>query len=96
VVSQFALACVLLVGAALLIQSFLRVLDVNLGFQPERAAALRIDPSFQISTAAQAELIYRRCVASRPVGPRHRGSRDHRCPAARRGPVLASLVAKDR
>jgi len=54
VVSQFALACVLLVGAALLIQSFLRVLEVNLGFQPERAAALRIDPSFRISTPAQA------------------------------------------
>ena len=52
-VSQFALACLLLVGAALLIQSFLRVLDVNLGFQPERAAALRIDPSFQVSSAAQ-------------------------------------------
>jgi predicted permease len=53
VVSQFALACVLLVGAALLIQSFLRVLDVKLGFQPERAAALRIDPSFQIASLAQ-------------------------------------------
>jgi predicted permease len=52
-VSQFALACLLLVGAALLIQSFLRALDVNLGFQPERAAALRIDPSFQVSSAAQ-------------------------------------------
>src|ERR1700733_4434370 len=53
VVSQFALACVLLVGAALLIQSFLRVLDVNLGFQPEHAAALRIDPGFSITSAAQ-------------------------------------------
>ncbi len=53
VVSQFALACVLLVGAALLMQSFLRVLDVNLGFQPEHAAALRIDPGFRISSAAQ-------------------------------------------
>jgi predicted permease len=53
VVSEFALACVLLVGAALLIQSFLRVLDVSLGFQPERAAALRIDPSFTVSTPAQ-------------------------------------------
>jgi predicted permease len=53
VVSEFALACLLLVGAALLIQSFLRVLDVNLGFRPERAAALRIDPSFQISSLAQ-------------------------------------------
>ena len=54
VVSQLALACVLLVGAALLLQSFMRVLAMNLGFQPERAAALRIDPSFQILTAAQA------------------------------------------
>jgi predicted permease len=53
VVSQFALACVLLVGAALLIQSFLRVLDVNLGFQPEHAAALRIDPGFRIPSLAQ-------------------------------------------
>ena len=53
VVSEFALACILLVGAVLLIQSFLRVLDVNLGFQPERAAALRIDPSFRISSFAQ-------------------------------------------
>jgi predicted permease len=53
VISEFALACVLLVGAGLLIQSFLRVLDVNLGFQPERAAALRIDPSFGIAVPAQ-------------------------------------------
>ena len=53
VVSEFALACVLLIGAALLMQSFLHVLDVNLGFQPERAAALRIDPSFQIASLAQ-------------------------------------------
>jgi putative ABC transport system permease protein len=53
VVSQFALACVLLVGAALLIQSFLRVLAVDLGFQPERAAALRIDPGSRIPNLAQ-------------------------------------------
>jgi predicted permease len=53
VISQFALACVLLVGAALLIQSFLRVLAVDLGFQPERAAALRIDPSFKIKSFEQ-------------------------------------------
>ncbi len=53
VVSEFALACVLLVGATLLIQSFLRVVDLNLGFQPERAATLRIDPSFRISSLAE-------------------------------------------
>ena len=53
VVAELAFACVLLVGAGLLIRSFLRVLDVNLGFQPERAATLRIDPSFRIASFAQ-------------------------------------------
>jgi predicted permease len=53
VVSEIALACVLLVGAGLLIHSFLRVLDVDLGFRPERAAALRIDPNSSYSTQAQ-------------------------------------------
>ena len=53
VVSELAFACILLVGAGLLIRSFLRLLDVNPGFQAERAAALRIDPSFRISGLAQ-------------------------------------------
>lgn len=42
VVSEVALACVLLVGAGLLIRSFLRVLDVDLGFRAEQATAWRI------------------------------------------------------
>jgi len=53
VVSELAFACILLVGAGLLIRSFLRVLDVNPGFQAERAASLRIDPSFRIASFAQ-------------------------------------------
>jgi predicted permease len=53
VVSEVAFACMLLIGAGLLIRSFERVLDVSLGFQPEGAAALRIDPSFRISSLAQ-------------------------------------------
>jgi hypothetical protein len=53
VVSEIAFACVLLVAAGLLIRSFVRVLDVDLGFRPETAAALRIDPSSQYSTTAQ-------------------------------------------
>jgi predicted permease len=48
VVTEIAFACVLMVATGLLIRSFLRVLDVNLGFQPARAAALRIDPSAQV------------------------------------------------
>ncbi len=53
VVSEIGLACVLVVGAGLLIRSFLRVLDVNLGFVPERAAALRIDPNSSYKTQEQ-------------------------------------------
>ncbi len=53
VVSEIAFACTLLVGAGLLMRSFLGVLDVNLGFQPERAAAMRVDPSFRLSSPAQ-------------------------------------------
>jgi predicted permease len=58
VVSEFALACVLLVGAGLLIRSFLRVLDVNMGFRPERAAALRIDPNSSYKTQEQQNSYY--------------------------------------
>ena len=43
VVTEVALACVLLVGAGLLLRSFLKVLDVDLGFQPQRAAAIKVD-----------------------------------------------------
>jgi predicted permease len=43
VVSEVALACVLLVGAGLLLRSFLHVLSVDLGFQPEHAAAVLVD-----------------------------------------------------
>jgi predicted permease len=43
VISEIALACVLLVGAGLLLRSFLRVLDVDLGFQPSRAASITVD-----------------------------------------------------
>lgn len=53
VISEIAFACVLLVGAGLLMRSFLRVLDVNMGFRPESAAALRIDPGRQYSTQAK-------------------------------------------
>jgi predicted permease len=53
VVSEVAFACVLLVGAGLLMRSFLQVLDVNMGFRPERAAAIRVDPSRQYNTQPQ-------------------------------------------
>jgi len=43
VVTEVALACVLLVGAGLLLRSFIQVLDVDLGFQPQHAAAVNVD-----------------------------------------------------
>jgi predicted permease len=48
VVSEVALACVLLVGSGLLIRSFLEMLDVDLGFRPEKVMAIRIDPDEQV------------------------------------------------
>jgi predicted permease len=43
VVTEVALACTLLIGAGLLLRSFLKVLDVDLGFQPARSAAVTVD-----------------------------------------------------
>jgi predicted permease len=42
VVSEVALACVLLIGAGLLLRSFINVLDVDLGFRPEQASVIKV------------------------------------------------------
>jgi putative ABC transport system permease protein len=56
VISEIALACVLLAGAGLLLRSFVNVLDVDLGFAPDQAATIAVDyddsaPSFEASNA---------------------------------------------
>jgi predicted permease len=61
VIFEVALACVLLVSAGLLLRSFVRVLDVDLGFQPDRAASIKVDyddsaPSEEASQAKRGEL----------------------------------------
>ena len=43
VVSEVALACVLLIGAGLLLRSFLNVMDMDVGFRPAQAATMKID-----------------------------------------------------
>ena len=53
VVSEMAFACVLLVGAGLLIRSLIRVLDVDMGFEPARAATIRVDPDSRYATREQ-------------------------------------------
>ncbi|MGC2398418.1 MAG: ABC transporter permease [Acidobacteriaceae bacterium] len=43
VISEVALACLLMIGAGLLLRSFLRLVSVDLGFNPSHAAAMQID-----------------------------------------------------
>jgi len=58
VVSEIAFACVLLVGAGLLIRSFVKVLDVDLGFRPERVASLRVDPERNFHSQEEANAYF--------------------------------------
>ncbi|MBB6143291.1 putative permease [Silvibacterium bohemicum] len=56
VIGEVALACVLLVGAGLLLHSFLKVVDIDLGFQPEHSASMKVEYDDSAPTdAAQAE-----------------------------------------
>ncbi len=61
VASEVALACMLLVGAGLLLRSFLNVLSVDLGFQPEHAAAIKMEyndkaPTFAATVQRRTEI----------------------------------------
>ena len=62
VVSEVALACILLVGAGLLIRSFLHVLDVDLGFRAEHAMSWRVTAGTHRSTPAEQSMFYDRLV----------------------------------
>ncbi|MEP6833886.1 MAG: ABC transporter permease [Gemmatimonas sp.] len=56
VVSEIALACMLLVAAGLLTRSFLKVLDVDMGFKAERVASIRVDPD-EIQRSSQPKFV---------------------------------------
>ncbi len=58
VVSEVALACVLLIGAGLFLRSFARLIAVDPGFQPARAVAWRIETPRQFSSPDQENLFY--------------------------------------
>ncbi|MBV8632101.1 MAG: ABC transporter permease [Silvibacterium sp.] len=66
VVSEVALASVLLIGAGLLMRSFLKVLDLDLGFQPDQAASIRVlyDDSApdEDSTIIKRRVIFRQII----------------------------------
>jgi len=58
VVAEVALACTLLVGASLLLQSFSALLKVDLGFEPQHAMAWRVDPPRSFDSPAEATLYF--------------------------------------
>ncbi len=58
VVTEIAVAFVLVVASSLLLRSFVRVLDADLGFNPERLAKLRVDPDTRFKDLASATIYY--------------------------------------
>jgi predicted permease len=58
VVAEIAFACVLVVGAGLLVRSLMRVLDVDMGFVPDRAATVRVDPDRRFENQEQRNAYY--------------------------------------
>jgi putative ABC transport system permease protein len=62
VIAEIALACVLLVGAGLLVRSFVAVLQVDLGFQPAQTFAWRVDTARRFNAYAERVLFYDRLV----------------------------------
>ena len=73
VISEVALACLLLVAAGLLLRSFLKVLDVDLGFQPDRAASIKVEYDDSASTeeasASKRAAIFQQVLARVTVLP---------------------------
>jgi len=63
VVAEVALALVLLVGGGLLLKSFVKVLDVDLGFQPDGATAWRVDTNRRFDSRTARAAFYDDLVA---------------------------------
>jgi putative ABC transport system permease protein len=64
VVSEMALALVLLIGAGLLVRTFLGLTQVDLGIDPTQVVTMEIDlPHYKYSSAASQTLFYRQLLA---------------------------------
>ena len=66
VITEIALACVLLVSAGLLLRSFSKVLEVDLGFQPDHAASMNVEYDDSASTP-EASVIKRAAIFQQVV-----------------------------
>jgi len=64
VVAEVAMACVLLVGGGLLLRSFVSVLDVDLGFEPQDAVAWRVDTNRPFENSAERIAFYDQLITS--------------------------------
>ena len=63
VISEMALALVLLAGAGLLVRTFLRLMQVDLGIDPTNVVTMEIDlPQYKYATATQQTLFYRQLL----------------------------------
>src|SRR5262249_59540522 len=70
VTAQVALTLVLLVGAGLLVRSFLKLLQVDPGFRTESAVAIEMSPpEFGGEDSAPARASFYQHLIARPRGP---------------------------
>jgi predicted permease len=70
VVSEVALATILLIGATLAVRSFTQLLRLDLGFRPDHLIALRLDfPKFRFTTSSQAITFVQQVLESTRATP---------------------------
>ncbi len=64
VISEVALACILLVLGGLLLKSFFKVLDVELGFRPSELIAWSVDSAREFDSLAETNAFYDQMIAN--------------------------------
>ncbi len=101
VVSEVALACMLLVGAGLLLRSFARVLDVDLGFQPDHAAAVKVDYDANVPgdkdgtlSTQKRSVIFQQVLTAGRSFARREGGRHNRLSAAGTEPLMGIAISE--